>query len=172
MFPTFYIQAGKESREAKPQKSVPIVRLTWTGNTLKFKLSGASGKLNATSDVNKKSTIIFGDAGTDASADSYKIDFQYLRPGVEWDLDNDTKVGADIIWTKWNYKENLAGNTLELKSVQTSFIGFVRRNFSQYVSLGLFALWLKPDEKGKYNSENFKRNETNMNYGGTFDFLF
>lgn len=172
MFPTFYVQAGNESREAKPQKSVPVVRLTWTGEVLKFKLSGSSGQLNANSDINKKSTVIFGDAGKDASADSYKINFQYLRPGVEWDLDEDTKVSADLIWAKWDYKEKLGSTTLELESIQTSFISSVTKSFSRYVSLGLFVLWMKPEEKSKYNTDSFTRSETNMNYGGTFDFLF
>jgi hypothetical protein len=172
MFPTFYVQAGKESREAKPQKSVPVLRLTWTGEQLKFKVSGATGTLNATNNVTKKSTVIFGDAGRDSSADSYKMNFKYLRSGVEWDFNNDTKLSSDIIWTKWDYKESLAGNSLTFESVQTSVVGSIRKNFSQYVSLGLFLLWMKPEEKGKYISENFTRNESNMNFGGTFDFLF
>gem|GEM_PF-5623789 len=172
MFPTFYVQAGKESREAKPQKSVPVLRLTWTGERLKFKISGATGTLNATSDITKKSIVIFGDAGTDSSADSYKMNFKYLRSGIEWDINNDTKLATDLIWTKWDYKETLAGNPLSFKSLQTSIVGGIRKNFSQYVSLGLFLIWMKPDEKGKYISENFKRNESNMNFGGTFDFLF
>ncbi len=172
MFPTFYVQAGKESREAMPQKSVPVLRLTWTGEMLKFRISGATGSLNATSDVTKKSTVIFGDADTVSSADSFKMNFKYLRTGVEWDYNNDTKLSSDIVWTKWDYRERLAGNSLSFESVQTSIIGSIRKNFSQYVSLGLFLLWLKPEEKGKYNSDEFTRDETNLNFGGTFDFLF
>lgn len=172
MYPTFYVQVGKESREAKPQKSVPVVRLTWTGEKWKFKISGATGSLNATSDLGKKSTVIFGDAEKDSAADSYKMNFQYLRSGVEWDLNNDTKISSDIVWTKWDYKESLAGTPMNFKSVQTSYIGSIRKNFSQYVSLGLFLLWMKPEEEGNYKTDNFKRSKSNMNFGGTFDFLF
>lgn len=172
LFPSFYIQAGKESREAKPQKSLPLLRLTWTGEKVKFKVSGTTGKLDASSEVNRKSNVIFGDAGEGSSANFYKMNFKYFRAGAEWDVTEDTKLSSDLIWTQWDYKEMIGANSLKMDTEQLAVSGAITRNFGQYVSLGVFGIWQKPDEKSSYNTENYSRTQTRLNFGGTLDFLF
>jgi hypothetical protein len=172
MFPTFYIQAGPESREATPQKSVPVVRVTWTNDFIKLKISGATGAINAKSDLNKKSTVLIGEAGDDAFADNYRINFKYIRPSVEWDLSQDMKLSFDLIWVKWDYSESLNGKDLDLKANQLSALMAIRRDFSDYVSLGLNFLLIRPDDKANYEGQSFHRTAQNFNLGGTFEFLF
>ena len=172
MFPMFYIQAGPESREATPQESVPILRVTWTNDVIKIKISGSSGAIKAKSDLNKKSTVLIGEAGSDAFADNYKINFKYIRPGVEWDVSQDMKLSFDLIWTQWDYSESLNGKDLDLKARQLNALFSIRRDFSDYVSLGLNFLMTKPNDKATYEGQRFDRTVQNFNLGGTFEFLF
>lgn len=169
MFPVFYVQAGNESREATPQKSVPMVRLSWTSEFFKLKLSGSTGSIHAKTEMNKKSEVL---NGTGEQADDYKIKFYFLRPGIEWDGIADTKLSLDVIFLKWDYKEMLDGTQLKYEADQMNILSSIRRDFSDYVSLGLYVLWSKPDDKGTYQTTSYTRTTSNINLGGTFEFLF
>lgn len=169
MFPVFYVQAGDQSREATPQKSLPVVRLSWTGDTFKLKISGSSGTIRAKTEMNKKSEVIVGNG---ESADNYKIKFLYLRPGIEWDANPDTKLSLEMIFVKWDYQESLSNQSLKYKADQMSVLSSIRRDFSDYVSLGLYVLWAKPDDTSTYQGTSFTRTSANFNLGGTFEFLF
>ena len=64
------------------------------------------------------------------------------------------------------------GKDLDLKANQLSALMAIRRDFSDYVSLGLNFLLIRPDDKANYEGQSFHRTAQNFNLGGTFEFLF
>ncbi|HXH31495.1 MAG TPA: hypothetical protein VNJ01_11825 [Bacteriovoracaceae bacterium] len=172
MFPVFYVQVDREALEATPRKSIPIVRVTWTGERVKFKLAGARGDFSANSNMGKKVNQFNTENGFNREPEFYKINFSYLRGGGEWDISENFKLSSDLIWTKWNYRDGALGSSVSLKTKELALLTSVRKSFTSYVALSLHLLWSSSDTSGNNSGVISEKSPANFNYGGTFEFLF
>ena len=151
-----------------------LARFMYTTNKLRFHVTAAY-KDEETGDPSSENILVYADNAqvNSNSIKSLKINSLSLRGGVDYDFNDRTRAGFNLLYLDGKYSESssiLGGSKIDFSKLGA--LAYAGKDFGDYIGLMLRVKYHSSDLRGTLHSSSIKNDDSEFGFDGTFSIIF